>query len=410
MRIISQPSNADRLGEFLKRNLTFDWSELRIAVAFVKRSGTKHIVKEISKFAEVSKVEIIAGIDHQGTSIEGLQDLLDAIRPRGKIIVFHNRLPFTFHPKVYLFKRPGEAEVSIGSGNLTECGLYTNYEMSALHQLDLDKPSDREFLQSIERTLDEWADTSTGISAVLDENLLDELADDGLIVGESDINAGRKHNTETSSSNNSIPQRARPAELVSPFMARPVAPAPKFAISVPVLRTTKHTTEFTQKLSEHMFTLHSPSRKPMHFVMTLQKTDVGVGQTTEGASRRSPEIFVPLAARDAAPEFWGWPQSFREDHDRKGKFDRSAVRVRLGTDILKVNMMTWPVKHDFRLRAEALRSAGNVGDILHLERVEDNSEFDYYAEVIPPDTSQYGDYQAICTHSVRNSKKSFGYF
>ena len=410
MRVISQPAHSDRLGEFLKRNLTSDWSELRIAVAFVKRSGTKHIVREISKFAQASEVEIIAGIDHQGTSVEGLQDLLDAMGSRGKIIVFHNRLPFTFHPKVYLFKRQGEAEVSIGSGNLTEGGLYTNYEMSALYQLNLDKPSDRELLRSIERTLDEWADTSSGNSAILDENLLESLADDGLIIGESDINSSRKGSTKSSSEGNANQQGEQPTALVSPFIARPVPPAPKPAVSVPVLRTTKRSRESVRKSPEQMFTLHSPSRKLMHFVMTLQKTDVGVGQTTEGASRRSPEIFVPLSARDALPDFWGWPHAFREDPDRDGKFDRTGVLVRLGTDVLHVNMMTWPVKHDFRLRAEALRSAGNVGDILHLEKVENNSEFDYYAEIIPPGTSQFGDYQAICTQNVRNSKKTFGYF
>ena len=30
--------------------------------------------------------------------------------------------------------------------------------------------------------------------------------------------------------------------------------------------------------------------------MTLQQTDVGTGQVTEGTSRRSPEIFIPLVA------------------------------------------------------------------------------------------------------------------
>src|SRR5690606_2251346 len=58
------------------------------------------------------------------------------------------------------------------------------------------------------------------------------------------------------------------------------------------------------------------------FVMTLQKTDVGTGQTTEGTSRRSPEIFIPLSARDFAPDFWGWKDSFTEDPKRLGKFDR----------------------------------------------------------------------------------------
>ena len=49
------------------------------------------------------------------------------------------------------------------------------------------------------------------------------------------------------------------------------------------------------------------------FAMTLQNTDVGKGQTTPGTSRRSPEIYIPLIARNFAPDFWGWPNKFIED-------------------------------------------------------------------------------------------------
>ena len=66
------------------------------------------------------------GIDHGGSSAEGLRDLLDAVSPSGRVIVFHNRLPFTFHPKVHLFQSPAAADFTIGSGNLTEGGLFTN--------------------------------------------------------------------------------------------------------------------------------------------------------------------------------------------------------------------------------------------------------------------------------------------
>jgi hypothetical protein len=143
--------------------------------------------------------------------------------------------------------------------------------------------------------------------------------------------------------------------------------------------------------------------------MTLQRTDVGVGQTTTGASRRSPEIFVPLAARDHAPEFWGWPDKFVEDAATAGKMDRSNVRMRLAGDIISVNMMTWPVRRDFRLRSEALRSAGDVGDILRLERAV-GKPFDYYAAIIPAGSSEYPHYDGLCVNDVRNSKKRFGYY
>ena len=144
--------------------------------------------------------------------------------------------------------------------------------------------------------------------------------------------------------------------------------------------------------------------------MTLQRTDVGVGQTTTGTSRRSPEIFIPLSARNAAPEFWDWPFSFEEDPLRLGKLDRTGVSMRLGTETINVNMMTWPARHDFRIRCEALRSAGNVGDILHLEKVKPETGYEYFAEIVPQGTSQYPSFLASCNQPVRNSIKRFGYY
>ena len=111
MEFIHQPAPSHRLGDYVKANLSGSWTHFRAAVAFVKRSGTRHIAEAISAFARTSHVEIVAGIDHRGTSAEGLRDLLDAARPNGRVIVFHNRLPYTFHPKVYLFKSPGAAEL-----------------------------------------------------------------------------------------------------------------------------------------------------------------------------------------------------------------------------------------------------------------------------------------------------------
>ena len=144
--------------------------------------------------------------------------------------------------------------------------------------------------------------------------------------------------------------------------------------------------------------------------MTLQRTDVGHGQTTEGTARRSPEIFIPLTARDAAPRFWGWPELFVEDPEKPGKMDRRGVRMRIGGDEATVNMMTWPDKHDFRLRSEALRRAGRVGDILRIERVEGENNFDYYVEIIPSGTSEYQRRLAQCTGTAPRSPKRFGYY
>ena len=84
--------------------------------------------------------------------------------------------------------------------------------------------------------------------------------------------------------------------------------------------------------------------------------------------------------------------------------------MRLGTQTLEVNWWYNPDKKDYRLRNEALRSAGNVGDILRIELADKKAGFDYYVEVIPQGTSLFSQYAALCAQPVRNSKKKFGYY
>src|SRR5699024_4974572 len=113
------------------------------------------------------------GVDVGGTSAEGLADLLDVLETRGKVYVFRNAASPTFHPKVYLFKNDSEAEIAIGSGNLTEGGLFTNYEASFRLRLDLSDEDDKSILESVSSTLDTWSTPTSGMCYLLDSELLD---------------------------------------------------------------------------------------------------------------------------------------------------------------------------------------------------------------------------------------------
>ncbi len=416
MEFIHQPAPSNRLGDYLKINLAKPWTHFRAAVAFVKRSGTRHVREGISTFARTGHVEIIAGIDHRGTSEEGLLDLLDAASPNGRVIVFHNRMPFTtFHPKVYLFKSPEAAELLIGSGNLTAGGLFNNYETSLRLTFNLTEPDKAVILQSIERVLDTWADLSSGTARVLDRDLLTRLVTDGLVPPEALVTS----ETETAASdtipatggtvsNASASEETGAEHVKSLFTARAEPRAPPFPR--PAVSRTEPPADATHQAAVPADNSEPIVPKTTGFVMTLHQTDVGFGQTTAGASRRSPEIFVPLSARNANPDFWDWPDGFAEDPGRPGKRDRRGVRMRLGAEIVEVNMMTWPDRHDFRLRSEAIRSAGNIGDILRLEKVGSNMDFDYYAEIIPYGTTQHPIYLGFCRQPVPNSDKTFGYY
>jgi hypothetical protein len=152
--------------------------------------------------------------------------------------------------------------------------------------------------------------------------------------------------------------------------------------------------------------------------MTLQKTDVGVGQVNKGTAKRSPEIFIPLAARDYDPEFWGWPDLFqddaswvgRKDKQGRGKMDRPGVMFRLGGANVPVHFFYNPGKSDFRLRSEHMRSAGSIGDILYMERSNGAGGFAYYADIVPAGSPRHAELLAKCSRSVGKSQKIFGYF
>ncbi|MCA8082050.1 hypothetical protein [Burkholderia cepacia] len=102
-----QPNGASRLGDVLAQSFADpQWSEFRAAIAFVKRSGTKHIRVPLAAFAQRGgQVKFSAGIDAGGTSREGLEDLLAAIGETGELYVFKNANSSTFHPKIPVAER-----------------------------------------------------------------------------------------------------------------------------------------------------------------------------------------------------------------------------------------------------------------------------------------------------------------
>lgn len=407
-QLIAQPFSEQSLGKTLKAALSgqiASFHTFRAAIAFVKRSGVQHIQAELQQFMQSGGLaQIVVGIDQLGSSLEGLAGLLNAMGERGSVWVNRTTETYvTFHPKVYLFSADEVALLIVGSGNLTEGGLYTNDEASLMYWLALSKSEDEALWQEINAYLDQWGDVAHGNALLLTTDLLNELVEAGLVPTEG-----------------KIVREGDEATIVSPLLSSQPAspPANVFFKKSAVKRTAPRSKSIIPKpkkpvLSPDELIAHpvEPAiESPIGFVMILQRTDVGTGQTTKGTSRRSPEIFIPLAARDAFPEFWDWPGLFVEDAKLSGKYDRQGVKIRIGGEMVMVNMMTWPIKHDFRLRSEALRSAGAIGDILRLEKPTPGTSFEYYVEIIPQGTSDYESYLALCVNQVRNSVKRWGYY
>lgn len=405
MELILQPWSERTLGDILRLALKGEigaFGRFDAAIAFVKRSGVQHIADSIREFAEKNgDIRIVAGIDQHGTSSEGLADLLEAVGDHGKIWVYHDSDPYvTFHPKLYLFKGVAEALLIIGSGNLTQGGLYSNDEASAVLSLNLDSPRDLSILQQVEAALDQWCDPQYGTVRVLDAEFLQALIENEDVRSEAQTRT-EGDITDRIESGPGILEEGRSGRRVEFFGHGANRRRPRRPGGRPPTPKTE--------------TAGSAPREPQltggaGFAMTLMRTDVGVGQTTLGTSKRSPEIFIPLVARDAQPEFWGWQELFTEDPKKPGKWDRRGVSMKMGAEIVRVNMMTWPDKHDFRLRSEALRSAGKVGDILRIERSNEGG-LSYAVEVISSGASEYQQFLQRCTNSVPGgSPRKWGYY
>ena len=408
--LIHHPEGEKRLGDFLVENLQKgSWKTFRAAVAFAKCSGVKYLVKPLKLFGVHGTTKISVGIDLEGTSAEALTDLLAAVQPTGEVWAFHNPETSehpTFHPKVYLFSNDNCAECFIGSGNLTKGGLFTNYEAFVHLHLDRSKSEDNKFLNHLETLLDNWSISANGTALKLTLEAIEELKASGDLPTESEINAARNKAKAIKPTGSPL------AQVKKLFASVKVKPAPHVIVEQKPQATSAVVKAAESKGSQSV----AGDRKG--FVITLQNTDVGFGQKTVGAQRRSAELFIPKICVRSNPNFWGWPKLFKPDPkwtgpiDSEGftKMDRSGVRMRLGSQTLDVNWWYNPEKKDYRLRHEALRSGGNVGDILRIEFADGKAGFDYYVEIIPPGTSLFEQYAAICIQPVRNSKKKYGYY
>ncbi len=416
MLFITQPHAIARLGDYINANLSDPrWTVFRAAMAFVRRSGTQHIQHTLEQFANRASVRISVGIDLNGTSREGLEDLLNAT-PNGEVWIFHNAGTPTFHPKVCLFKNDNQAELIVGSGNLTAGGLFTNYEAGLSTSLALGNQSDVGLLTSVENALNGWSQETAGLCHRLTPELLEQICALGLVRREAQIAA-------TAIQHHPIPAGGIQLDIIAQpgaapiFVAMAVPAAPDHVQAEPraVIRDQLEETPVLPLMPEPVFAAGIGS-----FVMTLQQTDVGIGQVTPGTARRSPEVFIPLAALDQNTAFWTFPDSFAPDmawnarhpNDRRnglGKLDRQDVPMRIGV-VHQVSMFFNPRKGDFRLRHEALRSSGNVGDMIWIRRVHAVNGFEFDVQVAPQGTPLFNELAQYCNTQVLNSQKRFGYF
>ena len=122
-------------------------------------------------------VRFVIGIDLGGTSEDVLRELASW---NCEVYIYHNPIVrATFHPKIYLFQADSFASLFIGSNNLTDGGMFTNYEAATHYTFTLPE-DDQEFI-AILNPLSLFIEPDGPTVRRLDEDLIDVLTQKGML-------------------------------------------------------------------------------------------------------------------------------------------------------------------------------------------------------------------------------------
>ena len=383
--LLLQP-HRDRLGEVLNFRLQDPrWTTFRAAVAFVKRSGVIHIADSLRAFAQRGHIRMTVGVSMGGTSVEGLASLIECVGARGEVCVFHNENGPTFHPKMYVFSNDRNAEVIIGSGNLTRGGLFDNYEASIALALDLAHADDRALLTSIEAVLDAYADRVPGTAVVLSKATLKSLRTAGYVVPEAQM----RHPTR------------RPATGVPPtggqlFRHVTVPPPPTIPVidrdDQPPRGADEHSGLAIQIKPHHngeiALSVTATRQNPAFFGLPFTGRTTPKKPSNPSYPQRSPDPIVNIAVYGAAP------------------------LPTLTLNHYALNTVHYKRKSDIRITAAPLVQAVPDYAIMILERSE-TAGVDYEITVHRPDSPAYGTWLACCDQGMPSGGKTprrFGWF
>ena len=138
------------LADVIKNEL-MDCSHVRIAVAFLKKSGIEQIAAQLDYALNTkgTNIEIIVGLDFKTTDAAALY-LLKELESSNHNFNFYcfgdkkgNYNELVFHPKIYLFdksslERSGYTSI-VGSSNMTAGGLTSNFEVNSIFKEDTPK-------------------------------------------------------------------------------------------------------------------------------------------------------------------------------------------------------------------------------------------------------------------------------
>lgn len=135
----------------------------------------------------------------------------------------------------------------------------------------------------------------------------------------------------------------------------------------------------------------------------------------------SRDVYIPLAARDRNPQFWGWPSEFRPGSDATvGKYQERWLdmlirpvtgRVQVVED---VRLYYYDIKREFRLNCGRLIDGAKPGNLLVIQKspagtLFEGRTYEYEATVVTTEHPEYKTFAKECRNQVSRSPKRWGY-
>ena len=432
IQFIAQPEN--QLGRCLEAALigpprpTAVW----VVTAFVHMQAVLRLKpRMLALHAAGTAVRFVVGVDMGGTSREVLSELSSW---PVEVFVFKNRKSgVTFHPKFYVIESAKTAEIFMGSNNLTDGGLYKNYEGTVRVTYAL--PADFKRLTRAKAELARFLDPPSPVGRRLDAGYLAQLLTRPEIPSEVEARQRRKVAAEGTGTIAALPD-------VFGFESTPGAPSLPRSVQEAIVNSVREQiaelkaarkktrkkakgktgrTRSARGTSSPKVDLREIKPKNQFFPQAfyLELT------TTKGAHGNIPgEQRIPLEAISSAQEFWGWPEKYTEKiNPRKGPSAKGEKRVYVewkptwrvhqfnkpARDVtLGVRLYYYKNSSDFRFHAGALRKWAKGGDIVRITRPEDGKvAFDCTLAVAR--TKEHREWKALCTLHSENSPRGFGF-
>lgn len=428
---IAQPYNNVQLGSLLDTKLedSHDIESVTIVSAFTSRSSVIRLKKQlIALHAVAAHIRLVIGVDMGGTSKEVLSEL--ASWPVDVRIFKNRKSGVTFHPKIYMIKRKSTAEIYVGSNNLTEGGLFRNYEGGALVSYHF--PGDLELYNKALSELQQFIDPQHPIARVLDQEFLMRLISRNDIPSEAEKRTREKIAKVGSIQGDDIfGFEPTPSPKALPLDYQHIVLA---AVDSQLQEIQRSKRAAAQKDRKDGRGAGSPAKTPLPEVEPIATVPATAFymelNATKGEGNIPGEQRIPLPAIWSAQNFWGWKENYTRDvNPRKGE-QQAAVGSRaedrvyynwrpvweiseLGNPerrvVRQVRMYLYENSSDFRFTCGEIKKWGDPGDIIRLEKVEDG-EVHYRCQLAKIGTPEHGEWKKICTGIPgTHTRRGFGF-